>query len=98
MHSAVTELPVNCPDFNNAYEVDITTGTYAFAQPDFQHINVTLLPGVEYYPHGDYFNVTFSIEDGSNLTVGSHDLTTTILDTELHKNCISTLTVRGLQT
>ena len=67
LHHAVTELPVECPDFNNTYEVDLTAGTHTFAQPDFQHVNVTVLSGVEYYPHGDYFNVTFSIEDGSSL-------------------------------
>ena len=92
---AVTELPVECPDFTDTAAVDPTTGTYVFTQPSFGGGNVTDLPGSTYFPHGDGYNVGFSIADGSLLNVGSHQLIVNISDTELFRTCSNTITVVG---
>ena len=96
VYDTVTELPVACPDFDETYEVDHTTGIYIFSQPSFGHENVTLLPSVMYFPYGGTYNVEFSVVDGANLGVGSYELLTSIIDSILQRNCSSTLVVRGL--
>ena len=97
MIHAVTELPVNCPDYNGmvmTYEADSMTGNHTFEEPSFGPSNVTVLSGIMYYEHGEYM-VEFSITDGERLPVGTYTLITTISDDELSRDCLSTINVTG---
>ena len=77
------------------FETDRMTGTHTFVVPNFMGSDVTVLTGISYHVHGS-FSVTYAPANGTTLSAGTYNLTTTISDDVLRKDCVSTLNVTGI--
>ena len=96
---AVTELPVNCPDFSDTVMVDAVTDLYEYSDPTFGPSDVELLSDINFYdPHGGAYTVTYvltPLPGATSLPAGTYTLSTIIADDELQKTCDSTIVVEG---
>ncbi|XP_030849564.1 uncharacterized protein LOC105443449 [Strongylocentrotus purpuratus] len=94
-NSKLTELPVNCPDFDRTIGTDPGQATYTFS-PDFGADDVTKsVDGYRYHGGDVSVNITLGGSPvGSGVSIGTHDVIALIYDDELSKTCTGTYHVQ----
>eukprot|EP00057_Strongylocentrotus_purpuratus_P006278 XP_011660752.1 PREDICTED: uncharacterized protein LOC105436661 [Strongylocentrotus purpuratus] len=95
VHNTLTELPVNCPDFDRTMGTDPEQATYTFS-PDFGADDVVKsVGGYRYHGGGVSVNLTLGGSPvGGGVSIGTHDVIALIYDDELNKTCTGTYRVQ----